>query len=180
MQFLSGTLATALVATFTLTATVPLDAAPIFVPRAQSAQSDVIQIRDGFRGGGNYGWHRGYGGHRYYGSGYHRHDDFWLPGGAFVAGALIGSIIANSGYYGGYYGSRYYGGGYYPEPYYDNRYYYGDGYYRQPYYGTRYYGRHYRNRYYGNRYYGNRYYRSQYYGNYRPCTSRAADAGLCF
>lgn len=175
MHILSGTFATALVATFTITATVPLDAAPLFVPKAQSAQSDVIQIRDGFRRGGNYGWHRGYSSNRYYGRGYHGHNDFW-PGGAFIAGALIGSIIANSGYYGGYYGGHYYGDGYYPGPYYGPQYYYGDAYYRQPYYGHRYY----RSRHYGNRYYGNRYYGTEYYGGGRPCTSRAADAGLCF
>jgi hypothetical protein len=98
MRFLSG-IATALVTTFALMSTVPVDAAPIFVPRAQGAQSDVIQVRDG--------WYRGYRHH-------HRHNDFWAPGGAFVAGALLGSVIANNnGYYGGYYR----GGDYYGDPY---------------------------------------------------------------
>ncbi|CAN7368714.1 BA14K family protein [Mesorhizobium sp. LjNodule214] len=157
MRFLSG-IATSLVATFALTSTVPVDAAPIFVPRAPGAQSDVIQVRDG--------WYRGYRGHR----NYHRHNDFWVPGGAFVAGALLGSVIANNnGYYGGYYGS-----GFYDDPYYGGPY-YGDPYYRDRYYVDPYY----RDRYYGDRYYGNRY---RYHSNrsYRPCSPREADSGNCY
>ncbi|TGP24907.1 MULTISPECIES: BA14K family protein [unclassified Mesorhizobium] len=146
MRLLSG-IATFLVATFALASTFPVDAAPIFVPKVQSAQSDVIQIRDG--------WHRGY---RHY-RGYHQHDDFWATGGAFVAGALLGSVLANdNGYYGGYYrGDDYYG-----DPY------YGDRYYVDPYYHDRYYA----DRYYGNGYYSNR--------SYRPCSPREADSGNCY
>lgn len=74
------------------------NAAPIFLPKTATVQSDVIQI-----------------GHRY------RYRN-WYPAGAFVAGALIGGAIANSNrYYGGYYNS-YYGDDYYPR-YYRPRYY---------------------------------------------------------
>ncbi|UVC18278.1 hypothetical protein [Mesorhizobium onobrychidis] len=174
MRFLSG-IATSLVATFALTSTVPVDAAPIFVPRAQSAQSDVIQIRDG--------WYRGYRGYRHYRPGYHRHNDFWFPAGAFVAGALLGSMIANNnGYYGGYYRSGFYGDPYYGGPYY-GRPYYGRPYYGGSYYGGSYYGRpYYRDRYYRNRYYGDRYYGNGYHSNrsYRPCSPREADSGNCY
>ncbi|ANT50213.1 hypothetical protein [Mesorhizobium amorphae] len=151
MMFQSG-IATALVATFALSSAVPVDAAPIFVPRAQGAHSDVVQVRDG--------WYRGYRGYRRY----HRHNDFWAPAGAFVAGALLGSVIANNnGYYGGYYRSGdYYGGPYYGDPY------YGDRYYVEPYYHDRYYG----DRYYGNAYHSNR--------SYRPCSPREADSGNCY
>ena len=151
MRVPSG-IATSLVATFVLASSAPVDAAPVFVPRAQSAQSDVIQIRDG--------WYRGYRGYRHY----HRHNDFWAPGGAFVAGALLGSMIANSiGYYGGYYGGGdYYGGPYYGDPYYVDRYdvdpYYGDPYYHD--------------RYYGDGYHSDRY--------YRRCSPREADSGNCY
>lgn len=150
MRFLSG-IATSVVATFGLMSAVPVDAAPVFVPRAQNAQSDVIQIRDG--------WYRGYRGHRH-----HRHSDFWAPGGAFVAGALLGSVIANNnGYYGGYYrGGDYYGDPYYGDPY------YGDRYYADPYYHDRYYA----DRYYGNGYHSDR--------SYRPCSPREADTGNCY
>lgn len=151
MRVPSG-IATSLVATFVLASSVPVDAAPVFVPRAQSAQSDVIQIRDG--------WYRGYRGYRHY----HRHNDFWAPGGAFVAGALLGSMIANSnGYYGGYYGGGdYYGGPYYGDPYYVDRY---DV---DPYYGDP----HYHDRYYGDGYHSDRY--------YRRCSPREADSGNCY
>lgn len=146
MRFLSG-IATAMVAAFALASTVPVDAAPIFVPKAQGAQLDVFQVRDG--------WYRGYRGYRHY----HRHNDFWVPGGAFVAGALLGSVIANSnGYYDGYYR----GGDYYGDPY------YGDPYYVDPYYGDPYY----HDRYYGDGYHSDRY--------YRRCSPREADSGNCY
>ena len=147
MRFLSG-IATALVATFALMSTVPVNAAPIFVPRVQGAQFDVVQVRDG--------WYRGYRHH-------HRHNDFWAPGGAFVAGALLGSVIANNnGYYDGYYR----GGDYYGDPYYGDLY-YGDRYYVDPYHDLYYAGR-----YYGNGYHSNR--------PYRPCSPREADSGNCY
>jgi hypothetical protein len=65
---------------------------------------------------GNYRWARNnwrgrnwYGGNRgYYGRYYDNDDDFWGTGGAFVAGALLGGVIANNGFYGGGYGPRYY------------------------------------------------------------------------
>lgn len=47
MKFLSG-MAAALISTLALTA-VSVDAAPMFIPKAQSAQLGVIQIRDGAR-----------------------------------------------------------------------------------------------------------------------------------
>ena len=108
------------------------DAAPIFLPKTATAQSDVTQIRDRWHGGG------GYRGYPYYRHGYHNNNGWWYPAGAFVAGALIGGAIANSNYY---YGGGYYGGSAYG--------YYG---YNRPYYG-RYYDRPYRGRYYNRRYY---------------------------
>jgi len=41
------------------------------------------------------GYYRGYRGSRHYRPGYRRHGDFWYPAAAFLAGAAIGSIIAN-------------------------------------------------------------------------------------
>ncbi|UVK36551.1 BA14K family protein [Mesorhizobium sp. AR10] len=167
MRFQSG-IATALVATFALSSPVPVEAAPIFVPRAQGAQSDVIQVRDGYRGP------RGY---RHYRRGYHRHNDFWAPAGAFVAGALLGSVIANNnGYYGGYYRSGFYGNSYYGGPYYGDPY-YADPYYADPYYRAPYRDPYYRAPYYGNRYYGNRVHSNR---SYRPCSPREADSGNCY
>jgi hypothetical protein len=68
------------------------NAAPIFIPKTTTAQSDVIQV-DHRR------WRRG-----------------WYPAGAFVAGALVGGAIASSNrrYYDGYYGGNYYRRVYYP------------------------------------------------------------------
>lgn len=152
MQLLPRMCATALVATFTLPINLPVNAAPVFLPKAQTAQSDVVQIRDGarwrrnFRSGDAYGWHKGHRGYRHYRRGYREHNGVWFPGGAFIAGAIIGSAIANSNnYYGGYddYEDRYYGRRYYP------------------------------GRYHGDRYYG------EYYANGRPCSPRLDDAGKC-
>jgi hypothetical protein len=74
------------------------DAAPIFLPKTVTAQSDVVQVR-------------------------HRRYRNWYPAGAFVAGALIGGAIANSNRYygGGYYGNSYYDG-YYGDRYYPRYY----------------------------------------------------------
>jgi hypothetical protein len=112
----SGLAAVVLAAAFVLPGTFPANqasAAPIFVPKAATAQSDVIQVRDG--------WYRGHRGYRYYRRGYRNHNDWWYPAGAFVAGALIGGAIANNNYYGGYYGNRYYDDGYYAPRYYAPR-----------------------------------------------------------
>jgi hypothetical protein len=125
MQPLPGICATALAAIFTLPISLPATATPLFLPKAQTAQSDVVQIRDGprwrqnFRRGDSYGWHNGY-------RGYREHYGLWFPGGAFIAGAIVGSAIANSSnYYGGYdgYEDRYYGRRYYPGRHYDDSYY---------------------------------------------------------
>ncbi len=152
MQLLPGICAAALVATFALPVSLPVNAAPAFFPQAQAAQSHVLQIRDGarwrrnFRRGDSYAWHNGHRGYRYHRRGYREHDGFWFPSGAFIAGAIIGSAIANSNdYYGGY----------------DD-------------YEDRYYGR----RYYADRYYGDRYY-GEYYASGRPCSPRLNDAGKC-
>jgi len=157
----------------TLSAT-PTEAAPIFVAKPASAQSDVVQVRDG--------WYRGHRGYRHYRHGYRNYDGWWYPAGAFVAGALIGGALANSNrYYGGYYGNGYYNS------------YYGGGYY------PRYYPRYYAPRYYAPRYYApervyypprGTAYRQGYRDGYRDgvnvrrygditCTPRLADAGRC-
>ncbi len=88
------------------------NAAPIAIPKTPTTRTDVIQVRDG--------WYRGYRGYRYYRPGYHNHNGWWYPAGAFVAGAIIGGAIANSNnYYGdGYYSRRYYDDGYYEPRYY--------------------------------------------------------------
>lgn len=44
-KFLSGLCATTLAASFALASVVPVNAAPIFVPKAPVAQSDVIQVQ---------------------------------------------------------------------------------------------------------------------------------------
>ena len=137
-------------------------AAPIFVPKTVTAQSDVIQVRDR--------WYRGYRGYRPYRHGYRNYNGGWYSAGAFVAGALIGGAIANSN---SYYGTRYYGG------------YYDDGYYAPRSYAPRYYEP-------SRVYYPRRgtAYRQGYRDGYRDgvnaryygditCTPRLADAGKC-
>ncbi|MGE0279736.1 MAG: BA14K family protein [Rhizobiaceae bacterium] len=43
-----------------------------------------------------YNGHRGY---RSYRPGYRRHNDFWFPAGAFIAGAIIGGALSDPGPY---------------------------------------------------------------------------------
>ena len=99
----------------------------VAVPADISGNSDVIQVRDNVRwprngpgggrhwGGGNRDW-QGYRGHwhgyrhGWGGGGWYGHYDndwygsgFYVGGGAFLLGALIGSAIANSNYRGNYY-----------------------------------------------------------------------------
>jgi hypothetical protein len=174
-----------LIAALAVTSSAPAYPAPIFVPNPQGAQSNVLQVRDGWRGG-NYNWYHGHGHH-----GHGGYNDFWSSGGALIGGALLGSLIANGLYGGGYYGGPYNGGGYYGGPYYGGGYYggpyNGGGYYGGPYYGGGYYGhRYYGHRYYGHRYYiernyGHRYYSNRYHSNrsYRPCSPREQDSGNC-
>ena len=77
------------------------DAASPLRPVAVETPSLVHQVGDyrGFYGGHRYhrrGFYRGgFGG--YYGGygGYGHHDNFWVPGAAFIAGAIIGGVLAN-------------------------------------------------------------------------------------
>ena len=152
--------AATLAAVFSVTGVAQSSAAPIFVPKTITTQSDLIQVRDGYRWRhGRYNGYRGYRNFRY---------NNGIPAGAFIAGALIGGAIANSGYYGGgYYGSSYYGNGYYP-----------DRYYARPYQERVYYPR--RNAYRQGYVDG---YRAGYndgaYGGGISCTERLQTAGKC-
>jgi len=162
MKPIRGCITAALLAAAVPTAGVTsAGAAPLFMPKAATAQSDIVQVRDGVRW--RRGWHNGYRGYPNYRPGYRYNNGWWFPAGAFVAGALIGGAIANNnGYYGnGYYGNGY-GGGYYPRYYRPAEVYYPqgssyragyrdgyrDGYYARPYRGIN-------------------------------CTSRLQDAGKC-
>ena len=137
-KFLSGICATALAATFAVSSIMPVNAAPIFVPRTQTAQTDVIkvgeldyrrmlrrqqlgpsgvgrsfrgdrrQFRRDFRRSGNYAWYNGHRGYRYHRHGYQNYNGFWFPAGAFIAGAIIGNALNNQQYYGD---RTFYGGG---------------------------------------------------------------------
>jgi hypothetical protein len=164
-KLFTGFAAAALAVAFSVPGTVQPDqanAAPAFLPKTVNAQSDVIQVRDG--------WYRGYRGYRGYRYGYRNYNGWWYPAGAFVAGALIGGAIANSNsYYGdGYYGRRYYDDGYYPR-YYAPRYYAPERVYYPP-RGTA-YRQGYRDG-----------YRDGVNARYRndiTCTPRLADAGQC-
>lgn len=155
--FHTGLTAAILAAAVCASAIAPVEAAPLVRLRAAEAQSDVIQVRDG--------WYRGYRGYRGYRPGYRYNDGWWFPAGAFIAGAIISGAIANS--------NAYYADGYYPR------------YYEQRYYQPRYYetapayyppGSSYRQGYrdgYRDGYYGRR------SGNYINCTERMQAWGKC-
>jgi hypothetical protein len=79
--------------------TIAAPIAPIAQPeKPTSATVEEVQYRRyprrGFYrygGGAYYNGHRGY---REYRRGYRRHNDFWFPAGAFIAGAIIGGALA--------------------------------------------------------------------------------------
>lgn len=96
---------------------------PKAAPATAQQQSDVTQVQDrrirrynrearrdfrrgdrrnwresrrGWRGDRRYGWYNGHRGYRYHRRGYRYHDGWWYPGAAFLGGAIIGGVIANS------------------------------------------------------------------------------------
>ena len=73
------------------------DAASPLRPMTVQSPSQVHQIghRGGYYRGG--GYRRGFygGGFGGYYGGYGHYDNFWVPGAAFIAGAIIGGALAN-------------------------------------------------------------------------------------
>lgn len=102
MRKLSATLCAAAMAVSAVgTTTIATQAAPV-VPqiRSELPTSDVVQVRHNRRGyyrNGPYYYYNGHRGYREYRRGYRRHNDFWFPAGAFIAGALIGGALADPG-----------------------------------------------------------------------------------
>ena len=92
-SFVSGAIALGAVAAASPSSAMPLH----HVPNLQAAPDGVVtqvQDRRGFyRRGGSpyYNGHRGYRDER---PGYRYHEGYWFPGGAFVAGAIIGGALA--------------------------------------------------------------------------------------
>jgi hypothetical protein len=130
-RFLTALCATALTASIAVAGAIPASAAPVYVPKAPTAEhSDVVKVQNyrwkNRRGGGNwygrsgnrvrdnvrrgnrhwdgprYGYYNGHRGYRYKRYGYRYHDGYWYPAAAFITGAIIGGAIANSNN-GGYY-----------------------------------------------------------------------------
>jgi hypothetical protein len=124
-KLMSGLLATTLAASFAFATLAPVNAAPVFVPRTQAAQSDVQTVqyqpwrRDRlgrpferrvdrfdrranarFYRRGDVRYYNGHRGYREYRRGYREYNGFWFPAAAFVAGALITGAI-NDGPRGG-------------------------------------------------------------------------------
>lgn len=129
--------ATVLAATF-IPPLGPACASPVLLPEVPTAQSDVVQVQEGarwrrnFRRGNGHGWHNGFRGYRHHHRGYREYNGFWFPGGAFAAGVIIGSAIADGNrYYGPYDGYDSHSRAYHPDRYYGERYY--GGYYRDAY-----------------------------------------------
>jgi len=109
-KIVSGLLAATLSVSFAAAAAMPANAAPVFVPQASPASSDIQTVaerdfrwrhgghwRGGQRFAGNSGMYwNGHRGYREYRRGYRRHGDFWFPLAAFATGALITGAIVNS------------------------------------------------------------------------------------
>lgn len=121
-KLISRLLAMTLAASFSFATILPTEAAPRIAPKTETAQTDAQsvqyrprrQMRRDYRidrridrrvdrragaryyrrGGVNY--YNGYRGYPEYRPGYRRYNDWWFPASAFIAGALVGSAIANS------------------------------------------------------------------------------------
>ena len=93
--------AAAMAVTAVATTSVGASAAPV-VPLIRSdaptVAAEQVQYRRyprrGFYRYNGGGYYNGYRGYRTYRRGYRRHNDFWFPAGAFIAGALIGGALA--------------------------------------------------------------------------------------
>ena len=120
-KLMSGLLATTLAASFAVASAIPANAAPVFVPKSDTAQRTDVQTvqydpwrrahrmdrrfdhrvdrridrRFDRRFARNDGYYNGYRGYRSYHHGYRRHGDLWFPAAAFLAGALITGAIVN-------------------------------------------------------------------------------------
>lgn len=95
-KLLSGVIATTLAASFAIASAMPLNAAPVYVPKsapaAEGVGANVEQVQYRWRRGvPYYGRYRGVRGPR---AGYRYYNGWWFPAGAFVAGAVIGSALA--------------------------------------------------------------------------------------
>jgi hypothetical protein len=116
---------TAVLALVMLGTSIPaVEAAPLRPNMPAQAESDVTQVRDSrpmrywrhhnrhrewrghrhwrsdrhWRGDRHYyrhGYYNGHRGYRHWRHGYRRHDGFWYPAGAFAAGVIIGSALAD-------------------------------------------------------------------------------------
>ncbi len=94
---------------------VPVAAAPIFVPSAPQAGSNIVEVqsqrefrrdrevrrhnrdrRDRFERRGNRAYYNSHRGYRERRPGYRRHNGFWFPPAAFIAGAIIGGALNNT------------------------------------------------------------------------------------
>jgi hypothetical protein len=119
-KLLSGLMATTLAASFAIASAMPLNAAPMFVPKSEQMRTDVEKVQYGpewrrvnrnrdwrranrydrraearFYRRGGIGYYRGHRGYREYRRGYREYNGWWFPAAAFVAGALItGAVTA--------------------------------------------------------------------------------------
>jgi hypothetical protein len=125
----SKSLCAALALTFAAGTVAPVAAAPVFVPSAPAASSDIIQVqgmrqqqnrfdrrqdrrverfdRRQDRRAARFERRNGvayYGGHRGYRQarpGYRQHNGYWFPAAAFIAGAIVGGAVSGGASAGG-------------------------------------------------------------------------------
>lgn len=85
-------------------ASADLSATPIGDNGLANATPNIELVRHGHSGGGHgyyrhggYHYYNGHRGYSYYRPGYRRYGDWWFPGAAFAAGAVIGGAMAAPG-----------------------------------------------------------------------------------
>ena len=110
MRQISTSLCAAVAFSFALGTAAPVMAAPVLMPMAPAASSDVVQVqdrnwrghdrrgpdrRDRFERRGGQAYYNGHRGYRQHRPGYRQHNGWWFPSAAFIAGAIIGGGMAN-------------------------------------------------------------------------------------
>lgn len=117
MKKLTSALCATLAFAMAASTAVPAAAAPMFSPNVPQVSNDITQVqsrrdlrrgeelrrgdrnrntRSRFERRGNYAYYNNHRGYRERRPGYRRHNGFWFPPAAFIAGAIIGGALNNN------------------------------------------------------------------------------------
>lgn len=99
MRKLASSLSALLALSFVAATAAPINAAPQISPNMPTVSTGVEQVqfrrmkRNSFERRGGMAYYNGQRGYRERRPGYRRHNGFWFPAGAFIAGAIVGGVL---------------------------------------------------------------------------------------